>query len=87
MSTIGEVTLAVWLIVGDVTAVTVFTLPLLNQALAVVVTIGVMQATPSAPCAQGKVISSTNSCVQSNFELDVLAFYGVWKSILPMKSL
>ena len=41
MTTIGEVALTVWLIVAEVTAIAVFTLPILKQALPAVVTIGV----------------------------------------------
>lgn len=44
MSTIGDVALAIWLIVAEVTTIAVITLPLFNEALAVGVT---MLATPS----------------------------------------
>ena len=54
MNTFGEVTAAGRLIMAEVTAVAVFTPRLLNQVLAVVVTINVMQATPSILSSSGR---------------------------------
>ena len=54
MTTIGEVALTVWLIVAEFTALAVFTLPILKQALPAVVTIGVTQATRSILASIGR---------------------------------